>query len=830
MTKIEPIDFTIQPETHPPRYWIHKFWARKPFNVTRKYIEHYTEKDDIILDPFCGSGVVPIEGLFLGRKVIGVDLNPLATFLTEMTVVPVNLNKMQEAFEKIKVNVKKKIENLYLTPCRNCGKQAVIISTTWWNSASPTHIFMECPYCEHRGLYETTDEDIKRIEDMERKARVELNSYKFPKSKLPLDADVESVDQLFSKRNLLALVMLWKEIEAIKNPTIRDLMKTTFTANLEPVSKLVPVRKSRLDRGVVPAGSWYDKRYRVSKNRVEGNVFYYFEHRFKKTFRAKKDSNNELTKSGVKYKEGRTFNDLTKGKNFIVLTQSATDLRSALAKIPNNQVDYILTDPPYADSVQYFDMSTMYTSWLGHKLDFKNEIVINPKRKKKVEGYRKALIKAFKEMHRVLKRNGYCSVWFHYKDPDIWFALLSAAEYAGFEKVALVPQPPAKTSGTQGGNPESAVVGDFIVTFKRLDKARRVLYINSYGLVVNVEKLVMEETAKLLVGKPEGLYYKDVYNHLIQVMINRGLYHKVKEKIEKPKILAILKENFKKEENRWLFNDENEVLKKLVTEDELVKHYLASILNSYGEKGASISEIHSELLPLLPKLETTDPDRWNKKLVQLLKEVRARQTFEGKWTLFLLIPRKRKLKKPEHNEVIYMLFEIGRKCGYQVYIGKAEQGREYMGKRLGDLEILKNLPKEIVKSLTTRDRQFIEQIDVLWILDDEIHAFEIEFSTGITSGGQRLGNLIDALTSKLIHGYVVVLESSRDERAVNKKLGDRVFAKYVEKSQLSYILYPHLRDLHKVIKKYAKLEVNVEETIKNIAKTPRVRANLSRFT
>jgi len=80
---------------------MHKYWARKPHNVVGEYIEHYSKKDEIVLDPFVGSGVTAIEALKRGRKAIAIDIDPLAAFITCMTLKPVNIKKFEEAFKQI---------------------------------------------------------------------------------------------------------------------------------------------------------------------------------------------------------------------------------------------------------------------------------------------------------------------------------------------------------------------------------------------------------------------------------------------------------------------------------------------------------------------------------------------------------------------------------------------------------------------------------------------------------------------------------------------------------------------------------------------------------
>ena len=81
---------------------MHKYFARRPWNVFRELISHYTSPGEIVLDPFCGGGVTVVEALKLGRKVIGVDVNPLATYVTSMEVRPVDIEVLEQAFNRVK--------------------------------------------------------------------------------------------------------------------------------------------------------------------------------------------------------------------------------------------------------------------------------------------------------------------------------------------------------------------------------------------------------------------------------------------------------------------------------------------------------------------------------------------------------------------------------------------------------------------------------------------------------------------------------------------------------------------------------------------------------
>ena len=52
-------------------------------NIARELVETYTVPGEIVVDPFCGSGTVPLEAGLLGRRVFASDTNPYAYALTK---------------------------------------------------------------------------------------------------------------------------------------------------------------------------------------------------------------------------------------------------------------------------------------------------------------------------------------------------------------------------------------------------------------------------------------------------------------------------------------------------------------------------------------------------------------------------------------------------------------------------------------------------------------------------------------------------------------------------------------------------------------------------
>ena len=65
--------------------WIHRmssYCGRIKPSFAHWLISLYSTPKDVILDPFCGIGTIPLEANLLGRKSIGIDLNPYAYYIS----------------------------------------------------------------------------------------------------------------------------------------------------------------------------------------------------------------------------------------------------------------------------------------------------------------------------------------------------------------------------------------------------------------------------------------------------------------------------------------------------------------------------------------------------------------------------------------------------------------------------------------------------------------------------------------------------------------------------------------------------------------------------
>jgi len=455
----------LKPITYRGIYGMHKYWSKKPPNIVDFFIERFSKPSDIILDPFSGYGVTGIEALRLGRKAIVIDLNPVATFITENILNSISIAEIENTFKKLKESFEQKLKSFYKTRCPYCGSE-VIATHYIHKNGDLRKIWFKCQKCKQKTM-----EKEPSIEDVElfRNFSYDKIPFWYPKnislfnnSRINTRSNL-TIEDFFTARNLYVASLLYYEIEKIGDPKVREFFKFVFTGALPQMSNMVFVIKQRgkfnRKKGNFreEVGSWVIG-YWIPEEHFEINVWQCFENRYKKVLKGKKEAIELL--SHVRF--GNTFSDLLDGKaDIIVKTHDATNLYF----IPDESIDYIFTDPPHGDRIPYFELSSLWASWLRFGLDFENEIVISDAkdRKKDIKDYRERIYAAFREMHRVLKLGHYISIAFNNLDDEVWFCIIDAITSTGFELVEVTPMHYSNGSVVQDTR-KGGLKSDFIFT------------------------------------------------------------------------------------------------------------------------------------------------------------------------------------------------------------------------------------------------------------------------------------------------------------------------------------------------------------------------------
>lgn len=449
-------------EKYTGMYSMHKYWSKKPANLIRDLILTYSKENEIVLDPFSGSGISIVESIKTGRKAIGIDINPAAIFITREILEKIEPSKIVEEFEMIENDCESQINALYKIKRKN----GVTIGTHFiWSKGMLKEIW-------HVG------KDKKRISFKPTRYDSQLAKsftykkirYYYPKTKLFPNSRINArknmrICDLFTPRNTLALSILLRRIQSIQNTELRELFKFCFSASLGQASKMVFVLNGRgtfngkRRRYGKEVGSWVIG-YWIPKENFEINVWNCFSQRFKRILKAKR----EQIKFSYENKYVNNFNELKKG-NLLLINGSGL---KKLKKLPDNSIDYIITDPPHANRVPYLELSMMWNSWLQNKVNYGDEIIISGAkgRNKDITNYNLLLGKTLLEIHRVLKPNRYFTLIFNSTDDKTWTDLSSMIESSKlkFHKTATMGY---SANSVIQDNRIGALKTDYVLTFKK---------------------------------------------------------------------------------------------------------------------------------------------------------------------------------------------------------------------------------------------------------------------------------------------------------------------------------------------------------------------------
>lgn len=485
---ITPLKRSVKAEGHTPQYKMHKYFARRPYNVFKHIIKHYSSKGDVILDSFCGGGVTVFEAAALERNVVGVDLNPLATFISRMQMFNGEITELKDFYRRFLLTINKKysdwykvvfpddegtalwFEWAYIVKCPSCGAN---ITLTENNKKSNGVYFCSTPNCaahlkgvkrvdcspngstplrvkyissktnqtsvremtiDNMPIFKTADFD-RIVANLKYKVDFEIpdNWDRQHEDKLQ-EKGVISYSDFFTERNYALNCLIFNDIMKLRGTTgslMNEYLYFLFSSSLRYTNKMTRVT-ANWENGNPTAmdkhAFWLPNQY------VETNILNVLNQRSKAIIRGCTYSSSTLPKD---LQEVSNFEDIKLRNSYMVLNRSSSDL-----PIPDSSVDVLITDPPYGSNVQYAELSIIWNAWfatykgLDSYIYKDEEAVVNRKKNfegsKSVDDYEELLFQVYSEGARVLKENGYLVFTFNNKNIKVWIAMLKAVARAGF--------------------------------------------------------------------------------------------------------------------------------------------------------------------------------------------------------------------------------------------------------------------------------------------------------------------------------------------------------------------------------------------------------------
>lgn len=485
----EPFAFDVSEGKTDPIYMAHAYHTKVPYKAIMRYILHYTNPGDIVFDGFCGTGMTGVAAQMCenpdldfrykldkempgikwgGRKAVLNDLAPIATFISHTYNTPVNADEFEIEAKRVLAECEKECAWMYETEhsvedngllclyedsakgkinyvvwsdvfiCPNCGDEIV-----FWDAAVDLekNKISDNYVCKSCGL-STTKRECKNA----------INSY--------LDSSINEVVEM-SKQVPVLINYTFNGKRYEKRPGLFDLQLIEKIEKMKisywhPSDRMCEGGESRRNDkyGITHIQHFFTKRNFIVLSCFMSKIS---NPKTAIALTASVIRSSKLYKFTLDRKMGTVSGTLyipsltTENSPFKLLERKIMDSRKALATIPDNgttivqcasltnietvpsnSCDYIFTDPPFGDNLNYSELSFIWEVWLKVYTNIQNEAIVNKHQKKGLVEYQHLMTECFKEYYRVLKPNRWMTVEFHNSKNAVWNAIQESLLRAGF--------------------------------------------------------------------------------------------------------------------------------------------------------------------------------------------------------------------------------------------------------------------------------------------------------------------------------------------------------------------------------------------------------------
>lgn len=477
-------------------YTAHSYHTKVPHKAIMRAILHYTEPGDVLLDGFCGSGMIGVAAQVCGspdpeyrnlvdeewrasgqqppkwgarRAVLG-DLSPAATFIAANYNTPFNLSAFQAEAQRILDELKSAIGWMYETlhgdetkkgfinftvwsevfSCPECGGEVVFLEEALDRKTDRVREQFPCPHCSA----ELTKDNLKRrMETMiDPATRATWERVRFIPVLINYTYGVKKFEKKPDKQDLANL----ERIADLSLPSSVPLNEFPID-EMYHGSRLAPKGFTRIHHMYLPRaaqamGLLWEKALAVGDARTRNMILFFAEQAVWGTSILARYAPTHFSQvnqylNGVYYVasqhaecspwyilDGKLKRLGGAFKNQFASFDSIaiTTGSAALLPIPDESVDYIFTDPPFGENIYYADLNFLVESWHKVLTDSKPEAIVDQAKEKTLLDYERLMQVCLKKYYDVLKPGRWMTMVFHNSSNAVWAAIQEALSGAGF--------------------------------------------------------------------------------------------------------------------------------------------------------------------------------------------------------------------------------------------------------------------------------------------------------------------------------------------------------------------------------------------------------------
>lgn len=468
-----------------PIYNAHSYHTKVPHPAIMRYILHYTQPGDIVLDGFAGTGMTGVAAQMCGnpdpdlkfkieneftanglekpvwgaRKAICGDLSPIASFIAYNYNTPVDVQQFEREAKRILAEVEKECGWMYETQhsdgsigrinytvwsdvfiCPNCGKEIIFWEAAVDKEKGEVRDEFACPDCKAMHVKRGLEKAMVTVYDQALKETIRQAKT------VPVLINYTANGKRHEKTPDKADLALIAKIDASEIP---------YWYPTDPMmgkgAKWGDTWRAGYHEGITHVHHFYTKRvlfiFSVMKNKFHGKLNWLLSSIVEGNSKLNRERPFGLPSklSGTLYVSSmiREIDAISFAKRKIETYKraiirldtgnSSLGVNSAATwNVTNNTIDYIFTDPPFGGNLMYSELNFIGESWLKIKTNNKEEAIENSSQHKTLFDYQEIMQRCFGEYYRILKPGKWMTVEFSNTGAAVWNGIQTSIQQAGF--------------------------------------------------------------------------------------------------------------------------------------------------------------------------------------------------------------------------------------------------------------------------------------------------------------------------------------------------------------------------------------------------------------
>jgi excisionase family DNA binding protein len=422
------------------------YWSQKNGAIANQIYKEYCKDNAIILDGFLGGGSSLYGIRNTNFKFVGVDINEMPYRIAKFNLQSID-NQFIERLENEVKELQMQFNEIYQYTC-NDGKMLEFVKLVFDDKDHPQIKIIHLQDAEgnrftSENYPESVDFYLKNHQIFKEKIKNLENPLLTKNSRIAIKENMFLAD-IFSPINFFVLSELKEKIK--NNENIKFILSSVLQ-----LCKLTDTRS----QSQFPF--WLPK-----TDLVDRNIFI--------TMLNKVQSLKKQIGQG-KIQEVENFEKLKDAFGSACLLINKP-LQNISKEIPDNSIDFVLTDPPYFDQVAYSEYAKIWEFFCGYKANFEDEIIVSQREicQSDEKTYLENLQKGFQVIFDKMKPQAQLLIYFKDSRPEKMFAFLEILDKIGFSFLGQEYLDTAKFTYKQNTTTKTTLTGESILKLQKIEK------------------------------------------------------------------------------------------------------------------------------------------------------------------------------------------------------------------------------------------------------------------------------------------------------------------------------------------------------------------------